>query len=315
MLEYINLFISSVVVIRFISTYLTLNKVWTRKHIYEVADSNSVTASILGFLVGLGLLLESIQNNSYSNAMHGVMACFLSVFYFMLSSGYWVEKERKISFYSKFRRALRLERKEIGNILKSITKPKHPEMLIELMVALSCADGDFDKQEKAVVWDSAVLWGVREGLIEKYEEQYMSHPASVPFNIRTILDKYLKTLPSRHDVLLLVDLANKVIEIDGVIDEEEIVAIKELTAHIETYLGKKRKSLNYAVVAVPKYEKERDALFEFCKSITFTEDYGGTGVLLGNFYTSECAMSICDKFRNNNLFVTMIDQNQEKKRK
>jgi len=314
MLEYINVFISSVVVIRFISTYLTLNKVWTRKHIYEVADSNSVTASILGFLVGLGLLLESIQNSSYSNAMHGLMACFLSVFYFMLSSGYWVEKERKISFYSKFLRAVRMDRKEVANILKAITKPKHPEMLIELMVALSCADGNFDKQEKAIVRDSAILWGVSEAVILSYEEKYLSHPASVPFNIRSILDKYLHTSPSRHDVLLLIDLANKVVEIDGVIDEDEIVAIKELTAHLETYLGNKRSSLNYAVVAVPKHEQDRDELFGFCKSVSFTEDYGGTGLLLGDYYTSECAMSVCDKFRNNKLFVTMIDQNKERKR-
>jgi len=315
MLEYINVFISSVVIIRFVSIYLTLNKVWTRKHIHEVADSNSVTASLLGFLVGSGLLLESIQNNSFSNAMHGVMACCLSVFYFLLSSGYWVEKERKISFYTKLLRALRMERKEVANILKAITKPKHPEMLIELMVALSCADGKFDKQEKDVVVDSAVLWGVGPDEISKYEEEYLSHPACVPFNIRSILDKYLKTLPSRHDVLLLIDLANKVIEIDGVIDKEEIAAIKELTAHIETYLGQKRQSLNYAVVAVPKFEKDRDELFGFCKSVSYTEDYGGTGVLLGDFYTSECAMSVCDKFRNNKLFVTMIDHNKENKRK
>jgi hypothetical protein len=56
--QLINVLVLGAIVLTVVKTYLTANKVWSRKHKKDVSESISVSAQLIGILTSLPFLIK-----------------------------------------------------------------------------------------------------------------------------------------------------------------------------------------------------------------------------------------------------------------
>ena len=130
--------VSGALVFSLIKGYLTVNKIWKRRKNEEVANSISIVAAMLGFVVGFPFLLNAlIITNDYFNAAKSVIALFLATVFTLIGTGYFVDKNRGVGFFTLLGRALKLEGKESGDLISDMIRPKGARKIIDILNKLS----------------------------------------------------------------------------------------------------------------------------------------------------------------------------------
>ena len=123
--KFIGVLVSSALLFSVIKGYLTVNKIWSRRKNEEVANSISIVAAMLGFAVGFPFLLNSlIITQDYFSAAKSVIALFLATVFTLIGTGYFVDKNRGVGFFTLLGQALKLEGKESGDLITNMIRPK-----------------------------------------------------------------------------------------------------------------------------------------------------------------------------------------------
>ena len=157
----IGVLVSSALVFSLIKGYLTVNKIWKRRKNEEVANSISIVAAMLGFAVGFPFLLNSVLiTNDYFSAAKSVIALCLAFVFTMIGTGYYVDNNRGVGFITLLGRALNLERKESGELLSDMLRPKGARKIIDILVKLAAIDDDIAQEEIDLINQFAEKWNI-----------------------------------------------------------------------------------------------------------------------------------------------------------
>jgi hypothetical protein len=113
--------------------YLTLNKLWSRKHDPRVVESISVMSKLVGLVpVTMFVLDAGIRREWSAASLDGLFWIFALVVELLIGMGLWVAGQRRRSLWTLLRRALALERSEMGDLLKALVRPIGAHQIIEI---------------------------------------------------------------------------------------------------------------------------------------------------------------------------------------
>ncbi len=99
-----------------VAAYLKLNKIWTRKHNAEVADSISIVGNVI-YVVPLSFFaLNYLFIAHWQGLIDSLIWIASGVVYILIGSRLWVQSHRHKSFGTRLKEVLKLERSEVGDL-------------------------------------------------------------------------------------------------------------------------------------------------------------------------------------------------------
>lgn len=293
-----------------VNAYLQINKMWPKKHIPEVAQSYSVLSAMLGLMTGVVFLVSCVRSHDWVSTANWAVVLMGGAFWFMVASGFWVRRGGRMNVWQKILGAFRAESGELGNLVHAMSSPHLRRRGVDLLVAIAAVDGEIDPSERTFIVKTAEGWGLSESDVDLHLGRAASSLDRALFDARHAAKALLRAGPARREIEAGLDLIRRLAYRDGEVSDEEAVLIEELEGEFDRYLGSGALP-RFEVVAVPRSEAQALALLEIGDAVEQTDAYGGNSVVLGRFFTEDCARTVCRRYRALDLFVTVVDASIE----
>ncbi len=312
----ISILVSGALIFSLIKGYLTVNKIWKRRKNEEVANSISIVAAMLGFAVGFPFLLNSlIITNDYFSAAKSVIALFLAFVFTMIGTGYYVDNNRGVGFLTLLGKALNLERKESGDLISDMIRPKGAKKIIDILVKLAAIDDDVAKEEIDLIKEFADKWNIDIPYLQPGKPEQVTNLVE----LKELVQSYLDEGPDVDVAEGLVDLINMMAEADDEVTEEEAIAVAEFTGMIAHYvsleLGGELEM--FEVNIVPQGDEQVQAVKELLPDLEDVADRGGRVFKVGKYFSEDYAEAVCAKYISLGLYSgtnkVVVDMSKEKK--
>jgi hypothetical protein len=294
------------VAIGLLTTYLTLNKIWSRKSDANVAKSVSVFASILGILSTIPFLIKyGFLDAEYKGAFKALVSIITGIIFLLIGSGFWVRnREKSESLWVKFKRAIKLEKHEAGDLVKALLVPTGAKKMLKILIQLAKIDRRVDDKEFQFIETFAASWNIpfsKSDLNKKTQEsQDTSYIA-----LRHSVADYLNLRPPIEQSTHLRDVLNALAKSDQTISEQEKFILDEINSMLEAYKTQRGFQTEFQVVIAPQNSDQEDLLKALLPELVISESAGGKGYLVGNFYSMRFARMVCTKYRSLNLFTAI----------
>lgn len=287
------------------SAYLHLNKLWSRKHIPDVAASVSISGTILEAIPTTIFGVYFLTNGDPVGVIDSAIWLVSAVGFLMIGSGFWVMGQRKMGFWQLAWQSVRFERKEVGNLAQSIIQPASREQLVALLHRLAEVDGVVSKEEADLVNQ------VAESL--NLDAKIKPHPVAENrvtrlLNIRNALQQYLITSPPQGSVEKMEHLLLQLAAADGNTHEDEQYAFDEVKGLIRDYLQDETSSAAFRVLLAPQSQDQILRIHTILSEAPLHGSAGGQGVTVGEFHTREYANAICKEYRELGFFCVVTDE-------
>ena len=297
----IGILVSSALVFSLIKGYLTVNKIWKRRKNEEVANSISIVAAMLGFAVGFPFLLNSILiTDDYFSAAKSVIALCLAFVFTMIGTGYYVENNKGVGFWTLLGRALNLERKESGDLISDMLRPKGAQKIIDILTKLAAIDDDIAQEEIDLIKEFSEKWDIT------IPELTPGKPAEVTnlVELKALVQSYLDEGPDTEVAEGLVDLINLMAEADDEVTVEEAMAVAEFTGMIAHYVSLEKGGdvEMWEVNIVPQGDDQIAAVKELLPDLDVVKDRGGDVFKVGRYFSEEYAEAVCAKYISIGLY-------------
>ncbi len=295
------------VAIGILTTYLTLNKIWSRKSDENVAKSVSVFAAILGIASTIPFLIKyGLIDAEYKGAVKAAISIGAGVVFLLIGSGFWVRNRQKPeSLWVKFKKAIRLEGQEAGDLVKALMTPAGADKMLVILQQLALIDQKIDDKEFQFIDTFAKSWGIpfnRESInniaIDKTRD-------SAYLALRFSVVDYLNITPPTQQVSHLRDVLNALVKADKDVSEEETFVLNEINSMLDGYSNQQAKQDIYEVVIAPQNTDQEDLLETLLPEVVISESNGGKGYLVGQFFSKQFASMVCKKYRSMNLFTAI----------
>lgn len=289
-----------------ISAYLQLNKVWSRKHREEVANSISIAGHVMTIIpliiFGLNFLVVA-QWQGFINSI--IWICWGSMM-ILIGSGLWIKGNRKKGLWNNVKRALRLEKSEVGDLAMALIRPASADLLLRILTEFAWIDDELDEREKQYIqnfadsWNLEVNWSVH-GSTKNNKDLHANLTAT-----HELVDSYLLTSPPSDQVDELADVLTQLTQIDDEVTEAEEILLEEVLAMLTGYKGDDGGSEHHAVVIAPRSEEQTNMLKALIPDSEEVAVAGGWGYVVGNYCSLKYAKTMCEQFRKQGFFtVTM----------
>ena len=307
--------VSGALVFSLIKGYLTVNKIWKRRKNEEVANSISIVAAMLGFVVGFPFLLNAlIITNDYFNAAKSVIALFLATVFTLIGTGYFVDKNRGVGFFTLLGRALKLEGKESGDLISDMIRPKGARKIIDILNKLAAIDDDIAQEEIDLINQFSEKWGIDVPDLTPGKPQEVTNLVE----LKGLVQSYLDEGPDTEVAEGLVDLINLMAEADDEVTEEEAMAVAEFTGMISHYVSQEKggEMEMFEVSIVPQGDQQMEAVRELLPELEIVESRGGRVFKVGKYFSEDYAEAVCEKYIALGLYSSSskvkIDSAEEK---
>ena len=307
--------VSGALVFSLIKGYLTVNKIWKRRKNEEVANSISIVAAMLGFVVGFPFLLNAlIITNDYFNAAKSVIALFLATVFTLIGTGYFVDKNRGVGFFTLLGRALKLEGKESGDLISDMIRPKGARKIIDILKKLAAIDDDIAQEEIDLINQFSEKWGIDVPDLRPGKPQEVTNLVE----LKGLVQSYLDEGPDTEVAEGLVDLINLMAEADDEVTEEEAMAVAEFTGMISHYVSQEKggEMEMFEVSIVPQGDQQMEAVRELLPELEIVESRGGRVFKVGKYFSEDYAEAVCEKYIALGLYSSSskvkIDSAEEK---
>ena len=287
--------VSGALVFSLIKGYLTVNKIWKRRKNEEVANSISIVAAMLGFVVGFPFLLNAlIITNDYFNAAKSVIALFLATVFTLIGTGYFVDKNRGVGFFTLLGRALKLEGKESGDLISDMIRPKGARKIIDILKKLAAIDDDIAQEEIDLINQFSEKWGIDVPDLTPGKPQEVTNLVE----LKGLVQSYLDEGPDTEVAEGLVDLINLMAEADDEVTEEEAMAVAEFTGMISHYVSQEKggEMEMFEVSIVPQGDQQMEAVRELLPELDIVESRGGRVFKVGKYFSEDYAEAVCEKY-------------------
>ena len=299
--KFLGILVSSALLFSVIKGYLTVNKIWKRRKNEEVANSISIVAAMLGFAVGFPFLLNSlIITHDYFSAAKSVIALFLATVFTLIGTGYFVDKNRGVGFFTLMGRALKLEGSESGDLISDMIRPKGAKKIIDILHKLAAIDDDIAKEEIDLINQFSEKWNIDIPNLKPGKPEEVTNLVE----LKALVQSYLDEGPDTEVAEGLVDLINLMAEADDEVTDEEAMAVAEFTGMISHYVSSEKGGdmLMYEVNIVPQGDQQMDAVRELLPELEVVEDRGGRVFKVGKYFSEDYAEAVCEKYISLGLY-------------
>ena len=311
----IGVLVSSALIFSLIKGYLTVNKIWKRRKNEEVANSISIVAAMLGFAVGFPFLLNSLLiTNDYFSAAKSIIALFLAFVFTMIGTGYYVDNNRGVGFLTLLGRALNLERKESGDLISDMIRPRGAKKIIDILMKLAAIDDDVAQEEIDLIKEFADKWNIDIPDLQPGKPEDVTNLVE----LKQLVQSYLDEGPDVDVAEGLVDLINMMAEADDEVTEEEAMAVAEFTGMIAYYVSSELggEMEMFEVNIVPQGDEQVQAVKELLPDLEDVADRGGRVFKVGRYFSEDYAEAVCSKYITLGLYSgttkIMVDMSKEK---
>ncbi len=297
----IGILVSSALIFSLIKGYLTVNKIWKRRKNEEVANSISIVAAMLGFAVGFPFLLNSIMiTNDYFSAAKSVIALMLAFVFTMIGTGYYVDSNRGVGFITLLGRALNLERKESGDLISDMLRPKGARKIIDILTKLAAIDDDIAQEEIDLINQFTAKWNIDIPKLTAGKPDEVTNLVE----LKALVQSYLDEGPDTEVAEALVDLINMMAEADDEVTKEEAMAVAEFTGMIAHYVSSEKGGdmEMYEVNIVPQDDDQIKAVKELLPELDVVQDRGGRVFKVGRYFSEEYSEAVCAKYISIGLY-------------
>jgi len=293
----------------FMEVYLTLNKLWKRRHERKVAESISITGKFIGFFTSTVFVLNFSFSQHWQGAINAFFWVFAAIVQIFIGAGVWVAGQRKIGFWTLVRKSLRLERKEAADLAKSFFRPSQAHKVIGILSKVALIDEVLDESEKEFIQQFAESWNIHFDWEEFTRQNGQDNPITFS-ELRDSMVEYLYTLPPIDQVSQLGDVLNMLVRIDGVISEEEELVLEELMGLIKQYEDDDPSTVLYSIAIVPQSKEQEEAILRTMPTLHKSEVAGGHAFLVGPFHSRKYAQIVCNKYRMHKCFSVVVEMEE-----
>jgi len=295
----IQILVAGAVIITAIRMYFTVNKLWKRKSDQEVCNSISIFAYVLALMVHLPFMMKFVLiDKNYVLATNDALQVLAYILVIMIGTGFWVRANKRTGFFTLVKKALRLETKESGHLMKSLIRPSGAQEIIEILKKIARLDNELSDSEVKIINEFAKNWDIE---IPNIEEWQSGEQTSL-LDIRESVEKYLNLSPPVMQASELLDLFKLIVKADNVISKEEELFIAEATGLINGYVRKDENPKMFQVLLVPQKKKKIKAMSEIFPNNELVERRGGRVIIQGKYFSKEFAEEVCKNYMSLGIF-------------
>ena len=304
--EFIRIWVRIALVLIFVEAYLTINKIWIRKHERVVSESVSVSAQLLALATGVPFIGLYIMEGAYEGAVGDGVFLIVNIVMIMIGIGFWVEGQRSLGFWRSLRKSLRLEKGEANTLLSNFFNPVGATQVIQILHGLASIDNNLDEKEIQFIKTFADEWDL--DIDEHFEKNSNATVDSARSfsQLRELVQEYLRLSPPREQAGHLRDVLSSLANIDGNVSQEEQLIMEELSGLIEDYVGG-TKNAGFAVLVAPQNRAQETALKEILQEHDKEQRLGGEVYAVGRYYSRAYADMVCSWYRDTG-YLTINEQ-------
>ncbi len=300
--SFINIMAYASLGFSFAAAYLKINKVWKRKHIAEVANSISIMGNVFDIIPLTIFSLNFLLVAQWQGLIDSVLWMFAGAVSILIGSGLWVQGNRGKSFWTRLKESLKLEKSEVGHLATSFFRPSGAEIILEIFARFAYIDRDLVACEQELIQSFADTWHLDINWEEHRKLADLEQPVSF-VKTRDTVARYLKTSPPAAQVAQLIDVLHALVEIDENVSDQEQVILEEVHNFLLGYIDDSEIQANYAVIIAPQNRKQDAAIGALLPDVQKIEVAGGSGYLVGSFYSRDYADVICEQYRAFGFFT------------
>lgn len=243
-----------------LTIYMSLNKIWRRRHEPEVVDSISFCAKVFNVI----LLIAIVISLSYSFDLIFFLL-FMSwliteFFYALVAAGLWARNE--CSSKDNLKRALRLDRQESFALVKDFLNMSQVEIIYELLCMIAFVDGDFDPAEEKVLRELADEFYLNyDETIERIKSKFGKMGSHLLMQeLKEEIQAFIETKPKMPRAELIKYYTIRLITADEKVTPEEEAISAEINTIIDKYLETHKIKTHYHLLAIPQNQEELNSL-------------------------------------------------------
>ena len=287
-----------------VQVYLTLNKLWKRKHEPAVAESISIMGEFVGLVPLFFLTLNFMLQGQWEGTVDGVLWLLAGGVTITIGTGMWVEGRRGKSFFTLLREALELERGEVGDLAKRFFRPAGARRILRILGHVAFIDDHLDDREREFIQSFVDTWGIPfspESLGEVAGDGHVNYR-----DLRADVEAYLATSPPPNQVRQLSDVVNALVHIDEEVSEEESLILDELDGMWSAYLDEDAEVPLYGVAVVPQSPEQDRAIAEVIPNVGKRPVKGGEAYVVGRYHSERYAEVMGRQYRDLGFFTTVV---------
>ncbi|MEX2530534.1 MAG: hypothetical protein WD960_07165 [Gemmatimonadota bacterium] len=281
--------------------YLTLNRLWKRKHEPAVAQSISIMGEFVGLIPMTVFTVHFGLQSEWEGFAEGVLWIFAVTVTVLIGTGMWVEGRRGRGFWTLLLDSIRQERDEVGYLARSFLRPSNADQLISILGSVAMLDAHLDERERQFVQSFADAWHIE---IDWDRILARDSHGTDPIRLRDALAGYLSTSPPLAQVVQLGDVLNALVEIDDDVSDEERLVMSEVNGLLSAYAG--AEDPRWGVVLVPQDPEQERAVRSLLPDLEPTDVRGGRAFLVGRHHSREYAEVVGGRYRDLRIFVAVI---------
>lgn len=289
-----------------VQIYLTLNKLWKRKHEPAVAESVSIMGEFVGLVPLFFLTSNFMLQGQWEGAVDGLLWLVAGGVTIVIGTGRWVEGRRGKGFFALLREALALEREEVGDLARRLIRPAGAGRILRILEHVALLDEHLDERERAFIQSFADAWGIEfspEALGDGNGDR--AHGVSYR-QLRSDVQAYLATSPPPDQVRQLSDVVSALVHVDERVSEEEALMLEELDGMWAAYLDRDVDPALYGVAVVPQSPAQDRAIADVIPSVGKTPVEGGEAYVVGRYHSERYAEVMGGQYRDLGFFTTVV---------
>jgi len=290
-----------------VAAYLKMNKVWKRKHNAEVANSVSVVGNVVDIIPLTFFSLYFLMYAQWQGFIDSVIWVVAGIVSVMIGAGVWVPENRRKSFWAELKEALRLERSEVGHLACAMFRPSGADSVVKILTSFAYLDRELEPREKDYIETFAEKWHVKLDW-DKHRSLASSSRADILIRTRNAVLNYLRISPPTEQVSQLIDLLTSLAKIDDDVSDEESLMLLEAKGLLSSYVDEGDQPSTFAVVIAPQNEGHDAALAILLPDARKVSVAGGTGYVVGSYYSHEFAEMIRDQYRAMGYFTVDVGE-------
>ncbi|MGS2719803.1 tellurite resistance TerB family protein [Paraglaciecola aestuariivivens] len=305
---FIRIWVWVSLVLMFVEAYLTVNKIWSRKHEKVVAESISISAQLLALCTGLPFVAWFYIEGTYEGMIAEMIFLGVNLLFIAIGAGMWLQGYRSGVFWRNFRQAIRLDQKEAGNLLKDMFRPVAAEELVAVLDAMARLDDHLDPREQALINDFAKTWDVPQKSLPKPDPSHCQEPHSL---LRSRLTQYLHRHPPREQILQVADLMTVIAQADNDVSLDEQLVLNETRDLLNAHLAGSKLAQHH-VLLVPQSKAQIKAISDLHPHLPLATDHMGTVFKVGCYHTRAYARVVKQWYSDSGFLSLVVDQTEAK---
>ena len=288
-----------------IPALLLLNRIWPRRGMQDAVAALSPLAILIWLAAAVVCLVHAAQSATWLPLVIWAVHLILAVAALLICSGRWTAHEAGQMGPRGLLASARRELRDWSNPLGLVALPQGAPTLVRLLCDLAYADGSLSPSEREIIFQKSDAWHVERARVLTWLEESKSNRSMALPRLRRTMSMWLSSNPPANQVRIVLNLIEQLVQGDGISDEKELVATRELRAQAEHYIQVDPDAMQYYVVAVPKDQEEFDRVLAACPGVAEAGSFSQDGIVLGVYHTRGIADAARESYEHLGVYISV----------